>query len=158
MKLHWLKNKVHQNYYDSQYIAYERNFVITEYVIYPYKKNNYRSKFKTISSNNINLVHSLLLPLQVFSSVKFLIHLRERILFLIKWNHRHPPNYYQHVQISHIIAINNSVWIIYRTLNAAQDIDFNFEQDQDTNVVGSYECSNEGTIIFLPGHGCPDGS
>ena len=56
------------------------------------------------------------------------------------------------------MAINNSVWIIYKTLNAAQDTDFNFEQDQDNKCSDSYECSNEVTIIFLPGHGSPGGS
>ena len=45
-----------------------------------------------------------------------------------------------------------------QNINSAQDIDFNFEQDQDNKCSGSYECSNEGTIIFLPGHGRPGGS
>ena len=40
---------------------------------------------------------------------------------------------------------------------SAQDTDFDFEQDQVNKCSGASECSNEGTITFLPGHTSPGG-
>jgi hypothetical protein len=56
------------------------------------------------------------------------------------------------------VAMLSAVVAVVPTQQAsAQDTDFNFEQDQDNKCSGAAECSNTGTIIFLPGHGSPMG-
>jgi hypothetical protein len=55
------------------------------------------------------------------------------------------------------VAMLSAAVVVPMQQASAQDTDFNFEQDQSNQCSGSSECSNEGTIIFLPGHGSPGG-
>ena len=55
------------------------------------------------------------------------------------------------------VAMLSAAVVVLPMQASAQDTDFNFEQDQSNWCSGSSECSNEGTIIFLPGHGSPSG-
>jgi hypothetical protein len=56
-----------------------------------------------------------------------------------------------------VAMLSAAVVVLPMQQASAQDTDFNFEQDQSNECSGSSECSNEGTIIFLPGHGSPGG-